>query len=77
MASTRFLMWYDDNPKLSVAKKIEEAIAAYTDRFRGIEPNVVLVNEEEVVEHNGVQVRGVAHIRRNNYWVGREEIVPG
>ncbi|NJM07151.1 hypothetical protein HC891_14655 [Candidatus Gracilibacteria bacterium] len=74
MASPRFLMWYDDNPKLTVNQKIAEAIAAYTSRFRGTTPNVVLVNEAEVVSIDGVEVRGVNTIRRNNIWVGYERI---
>ncbi len=71
MAKTMFLMWYDDNPKLSVLKKIEAAIEAYTDRF-AMTPNVVLVNEAEVVQHTDVTVRGATNIRRNNFWVGIE-----
>lgn len=73
MAGTMFLMWYDDNPKLSVLKKIEAAIQAYTDRF-AMTPNVVLVNEAEVVQHTQVAVRGATNIRRNNFWVGREAV---
>lgn len=70
--SPPFLMWYDDNPKLSVARKIEDAIAAYSDRFRGVRPTLVLMNEEEVTQVAGVVVRGVNTVRRNTYWVGQE-----
>jgi hypothetical protein len=70
--SPPFLMWYDDNPKLSVARKIEDAIAAYSDRFRGVKPTLVLMNEEEVTQVAGVVVRGVNTVRRNTYWVGQE-----
>lgn len=70
--SPPFLMWYDDNPKLSVARKIEDAIAAYSDRFRGVKPTLVLMNEEEVTQIAGVIVRGVTTVRRNTYWVGQE-----
>ncbi|GAB4432836.1 MAG: hypothetical protein OHK0015_20900 [Chloroflexi bacterium OHK40] len=71
--SPPFLMWYDDNPKLSVAKKIEAAIAAYSDRFRGVRPTLVLVNEEELTEIAGVRVQSIPTIRRNTYWVGLEQ----
>jgi len=67
--STLFLMWYDDNPKLTVAMKIEDAIGAYRNRFRTV-PTLVLVNEEDVIEVEGVQVRGVTTVRRNTVWVG-------
>lgn len=70
--SPPFLMWYDDNPKLSVARKIEDAIAAYSDRFRGVKPTLVLMNEEEVTQVAGIVVRGVNTVRRNTYWVGQE-----
>ncbi|MCU0491836.1 MAG: hypothetical protein MUD01_09630 [Chloroflexaceae bacterium] len=72
MATSRFLMWYDDNPKVPLIIKIEEAVEAYTKRFRG-NPNLVLVNEEDVIDFQGVKVRGVAHVRRNNFWVGVED----
>ncbi len=74
--STPFLMWYDDNPKLSVARKIEDAIGAYRHRFPQTTPTLVLVNEAEVTEVVGVEVRGMATVHRNTVWVGleREEI---
>jgi len=71
MASPRYLMWYDDNPKVPLVRKIEEAIDAYTRRF-AISPNVVLVNASDVVEYQSVHVRSVDHIQRNNFWVGLE-----
>ncbi|MCG8347866.1 MAG: hypothetical protein MI924_08820 [Chloroflexales bacterium] len=74
MGSTRFLVWFDDNPKMPVVKKIEAAIEAYTRRFSGIIPNVVLVNEAEVIEHKDISVRGVSHIRSNTFWVGKEDV---
>ena len=71
--SPPFLMWYDDNPKLSVTRKIEEAIAAYSDRFSGVKPTLVLVNEAEITEFAGIKVRGVTTVRRHTYWVGQED----
>lgn len=76
MAKSMFLMWYDDSPKVSLSRKIEAAIAAYMDRFN-ITPNIVLVNEDEVVERQDIKVRGVSHIRRNNFWVGLEDAGQG
>ena len=73
MATTAYLMWYDDNPKVAVVKKIEAAVEAYARRFQ-IAPNVVLVNEADVtdhqVSHQGICVQGVPFVRRNNFWVG-------
>jgi hypothetical protein len=70
--SPPFLMWYDDNPKLTMAHKIEDAIAAYSDRWPGVRPTLILVNEDEVTEFAGVQVRGVTTVRRNTVWVGQD-----
>jgi hypothetical protein len=38
-----------------------------------LRPNLVLVNESELVQHEGVEVRGVNTVRRNNVWVGFSE----
>jgi hypothetical protein len=67
-----YLAWFDDNPKKAVELKIEEAVEAYFHRFHR-RPNVVLVNEADMAEVSGVQVRSESFIRRYNFWVGREE----
>lgn len=67
-----YLFWYDDSTKKATALKIEEAIAAYTNRFKA-RPNVVLVNEVDRAEIKGVQIRSEGYIRRNNFWVGWED----
>lgn len=71
--SPPFLMWYDDNPRLSVSHKIAAAMAAYRDRFHGVQPTLVLVNEADLTDVAGVQVRAVATVGRNTYWVGQTE----
>ncbi|NJK79235.1 MAG: hypothetical protein HC876_01665 [Chloroflexaceae bacterium] len=70
-SGTRYLMWYDDNPKIPLLDKVEDAIYAYTRRFKRA-PNVVLVNEADVTEHQQVAVRGTPLVQRNNFWVGFE-----
>jgi hypothetical protein len=67
-----YLLWYDDNTKKAAKVKIEEAIDAYKDRFKS-KPNVVLVNEADRTEINGVLIRSEGFIRRNNFWVGWED----
>jgi len=67
-----YLLWYDDNAKKAARLKIEEAIDAYTDRFKS-RPNVVLVNEADRAEIKGMLVRSEGYIRRNNFWVGWED----
>lgn len=73
----RYLMWYDDNPKIALTDKIADAIAAYTRRFAQT-PNVVLVNvavasEPAIGQSAAVDVRGVDFVRQNNFWVGFEK----
>lgn len=66
-----YLGWFDDNPKKPTVRKIEEGIDAYVDRFK-TRPNVVLVNEVDMVEVAGIVVRKENYIRRNNFWIGWE-----
>jgi capsid portal protein len=68
-STPRYLMWYDDNPKTPLVKKIEQAIHAYSRRFAH-NPNIVLVNTAEVAEYQGVNIQCVDFVRRNNFWVG-------
>lgn len=73
MVRTRYLMWYDDNPKIPLVNKVEAAIAAYTRRFRR-DPNVVLMNEATPPpEQEVIQIRGVPFVQPNNFWVGIED----
>jgi hypothetical protein len=81
MAIPNYLMWFDDNPKIPIMIKIEEAVQAYTRRFKTT-PNVVLVSETdntsltdpaEIADQTGVRVRSVSFVRRNNFWVGLEQ----
>ena len=64
-----YLGWFDDNPKHTHADRIGGAIAAFVARY-GTHPTVVLVNEDELVQVAGVDVRSESYIRRNNVWVG-------
>jgi hypothetical protein len=64
-----YLLWHDDDTKRPTAQKIVQAIQAYAERF-GREPSVVLVNEADLVEVPGVEVRAENYVRKNNFWVG-------
>jgi hypothetical protein len=68
-----YMMWYDDTVKKASAAKIEEAVAAYMRHFK-TRPNVVLVNEADLETVNGVRVRSATYVRKNNFWVGWEEL---
>lgn len=66
-----YLGWYDDDTRKQTLTKIDEAIERYEQKF-GATPNVCLVSEKEVVEHNRVQVRASRHVRPNNFMIGLE-----
>lgn len=68
-----YLAWFDDHPKKETRYKISEAIDAYEGRF-GTRPNVVLVNEAQIVETNveGVEIIVRRYVRKHNFWVGIE-----
>lgn len=70
-----YLMWADDNPKRTIDQKVKEACEAFTARFRGAIPTVILISSDEptMPVNPPVPVRVVKTVRRNNYWVGREE----
>ncbi len=68
-----YLMWYDDDRRKPVVHKIEEAVAAYEQRFQQ-QPNVVLINEREHVEGSlEVQLRPLPFIQPSNFYVGYED----
>jgi hypothetical protein len=65
-----FLGWFDDTPKKSVEKKLEEAIERYLEKF-GTEPDICLVSSKDATEFPGLEVRVTEYVRPNHFWVGR------
>jgi len=67
------LLWFDDNPRLPIAAKIEKAARRYRERF-GRSPNIcyvhpqTLAGAEELPTH--VQVVGKVTIQPDNFWIG-------
>lgn len=74
MVAMPFLLWFDDNPKRTLSRKIADACQAYQTRY-GLAPNVALISPDEgeipVDALVSIQVRNT--VRRNNVWVGRDE----
>jgi hypothetical protein len=68
----QFLVWYDESPKKPVVDKIQEAIAAYAERFK-MRPSLVLVNAVDHLEMTEVTVRAQRTVQPNTFWVGRED----
>lgn len=73
------LLWYDDNPKLTLAEKIEAAAKHYHLKF-GIAPDTCYVNkvafEKDVqlvnvdVDDMHVRVLRDEYVGPDNYWIG-------
>ena len=65
--------WFDDSPKKLAVLKIEEAIAAYVERFSfKVRPTLVLVNEADRAVVEGRDGAGGGRIGRNTFQIGRE-----
>ncbi len=60
MKMTVGLLWFDDDPKRSLADKIEEAARRYREKF-GIDPDTCYVNPSTLGDGkvNGTRVRVV------------------
>jgi hypothetical protein len=67
-----FFVWYDDSPKKLAGEKLQDAIAAYVQRFK-TPPNLVLVNAVDRLELRDVTVRCERTVQPNTFWLGFED----
>jgi hypothetical protein len=67
-----FFVWYDDSPKKLTTDKLQEAIAAYIERFR-IHPTLVLINAVDQLERTDITVRSERTVQPNTFWLGHED----
>jgi hypothetical protein len=65
-----WLIWYDDNPKKTAARKIEDGCAVFRERFKR-SPERVLVKEQ--VEVPGLLVEVQSTIGQHCFWLGPVE----
>lgn len=67
------LLWFDDNPKLSLAAKVENAARRYRERF-GRCADVCYVHPQTLLGAmsmpDRVQVIALSTIRPDHFWVG-------
>lgn len=67
------LLWFDDNPKVPLATKIEKAARRYRERL-GRSPNVCYVHPETLAKgetvHARVKVIESASVQPNHFWIG-------
>ncbi|HUP28165.1 MAG TPA: hypothetical protein VM409_06990 [Chloroflexia bacterium] len=69
-----FLGWFDDTRKKSAREKIEEAVERYVARF-GENPNICLVNVDDMTAIDGMEVKVADYVRPNHFWVGQGELL--
>jgi hypothetical protein len=70
-----FFVWFDDSPKKLTSEKLQEAIAAYVERFR-TRPTLVLINAADQMERTDITVRSERTVQPNTFWLGYEEQGP-
>jgi len=69
-----YLGWYDPDKKKKTSTKLAEAVERYEEKY-GKSPAVVLVNPADAQEHPCIEVRVVAHVAPNTFFVGEDEPV--
>jgi hypothetical protein len=67
-----FFVWYDDTPKKLTSDKLQEAIAAFAERFRA-RPILVLINAADQLERADILIRSERTVQPNTFWLGYEE----
>lgn len=76
------LLWYDDDPRRTLAEKVERAARRYQHKF-GVRPNRCYVHpsafacEPQGLKVDGVTVAALYSVLRHHFWVGHEEPQPG
>lgn len=71
-----YLGWYDPDKKKTSTIKLREAVERYQAKY-GKSPAVVLLNAVDAQQYPGVEVRVVAHVAPNTFFVGEDEPVSG
>ncbi|HEY74685.1 MAG TPA: hypothetical protein G4O00_00700 [Thermoflexia bacterium] len=71
------LLWFDDDPKRSLAQKVGRAVRRYRQKF-GRPPNVCYVHpsllDGKVRRVDGVMVLPLPSVLRHHFWVGVKEV---
>lgn len=70
-----YLAWYDPDRKRALHLKLDDACAAYTEKF-GHEPSLVLLSQSDLDElkrerlQAKVELKAVPFLSRNTYYIG-------
>lgn len=68
------MLWFDDNPAITMADKVTKAAAYYASKY-GRKPTVCFVNpgmlEGESTENSGgIEIRTNLTIQNHHFWLG-------
>jgi len=71
------MLWFDNNSRLALAARIEEAVKYYQQKY-GQRPNLCFIHPTMIkteqpqlpVEQAGVEIRTTAYILPNHFWLG-------
>jgi hypothetical protein len=78
------MLWFDDNPNLSLKKKIEKAVVYYREKYRH-EPNLCLINPTMIESGTskgepmdldnieGLTIRPYRPVLPGHLWIGIED----
>lgn len=70
------LLWFDADPKRSLAEKLARAADSYRFKF-GRRPDLCYVNpamlDNGTVEIDGVRVIPASNVLKHHFWIGEEE----
>lgn len=73
-----FFVWFDDSPKKSINKKIDEAILRYKQKY-GKAPNVCMLSDKTRMDdfsglkkEFGIEIRTAKNVPQNYFWIARE-----
>ncbi len=72
------MLWFDDNPKTELTKKIERAATYYEEKY-GQRPNLCLVHPTMLAKNGNteigkddarLEVRTATYVQPNHFWIG-------
>ena len=73
------LLWYDNDPKRSLAMKVDQAATHYRAKF-GRKPTVCYLNEVDLNGHTeevkGIRLQSKSNVLRHHLLVGEENNSP-
>jgi hypothetical protein len=70
------MLWFDNDPKTPIEKKIEKAVQYYKDKYARdantcyVNPSMIPEGQESIISIPGVDVIATRSVLPNNFWIG-------